>query len=155
MPFTTIIAQGTNSASVSGVIQTIAGAENTEEMSFEKFNSYSIPGELRLNTSIGRKNLFYPGKGGVLNKISPAVFRVSGSEVAYAISLEKNAVILAKKNGTSCIYASEFRLLEIDSIDKSSGVCAFGIGATLSMGAALLAGEYVSLTPYTVTINFN
>jgi hypothetical protein len=86
--------------------------------------------------------------------VSAASFTVGGTGAyTYTITLPTSAVTI--KNGTNTMTITDFKSTPSGTGALSSGTQTLTVGATLNVGAAQAAGEYTTVTPFDVTVNYN
>lgn len=92
-----------------------------------------------------------PASGGT---VTAASFTVNGTAgYTYAITLPTTAVTLS--SGANAMTATAFNSNPIATGILTSGTQVLLVGATLNVAAAQPAGEYVTGTPFQVTVNYN
>lgn len=124
-------------ATVSANIVSPVGATKMEDMSFSRFSiATGKPTEISQN-------------------VEPALFNIIGDPGSYSISLQTDPIEIKRKDGKETIKINSFTILPLLQNKAKAGTRTLAIGATLNLSKTQAEGTYVSLTPYTVTVDFN
>jgi hypothetical protein len=154
--FTTKVkAQVSATATATAIIVTPIGITKTQDMNF---------GNVAVSPTIAGTVILAPGStrtltGGVTlpavaGTVTDAEFNVVGSGVyTYVITLPSTAVTLT--SGANTMTATAFTSNPSGTGTLTAGAQLLKVGATLNVGAAQVAGTYVTGTPFTVTVNYN
>ena len=92
----------------------------------------------------------------VTGTVTAASFNVSGqADYTYSISLP-SSVTLTRATGTETMEVDHFSSTPTPTGKLSgAGAQVLNVGGTLNVTGSQVAGVYTSLTPFTVTVNYN
>ncbi|HCV15589.1 MAG TPA: hypothetical protein DF637_04575 [Rikenellaceae bacterium] len=149
-------AQSSATATATGTILTPIAIANAANMNFGNVASSGTAGTVVLppaasptRTTTGGVSLPSP-----VGTISAATFTVTGNGSAtYAITLPSTATTVT--SGANTMTVDAFTSSPSGTGTLTSGTQTLYVGATLNVGASQAAGEYVSGTAFTVTVNYN
>jgi len=147
-------AQATATSNASATIVGPIGIANTTAMNFGNVAvSATVPGTVVLDpaglrTPTGGVTL--PATAGT---VAAAVFNVTGADgYTYAITLPATLTI---SFGAINMTVDTFTSTPSGTGSLAGGSQVLSVGATLNVAAAQAAGTYTSVTPFTVTVNYN
>jgi len=150
-------AQVDATASSTATIVTPIAITKTVDMNF---------GNVSVNGSLGTVVLAPAGTrsttGGVttpatVGTVTAASFDITGqASYTYSITLPAAPVTLTHTNAVNTMTASTFTSSPTPTGTLSvGGTQTITVGATLNVAGSQLAGVYATLTPFTVTVNYN
>lgn len=155
--FNNISAQhkATASASTSATIVTAVGTYKTAAMNFGKFSSTGEASKIRLSCDgLQVTN----GKVNIIDQqgCAAAIYNVMGDNSTYSISLSYDPLLINTADKTASMKIDLFRIdpatqgnINNDRMDSIT------LGADLELGSKQMTGNYRSLNPYYLTVNFN
>jgi hypothetical protein len=149
-------AQSTANADASATIVTPISISKTADMSFGNVAVTATPGTVILAPA-GTRSI----TGGVTlpaatGTVSAAAFTVTGTDTyTYVITLP-SSITLTHSGGIETMTADAFTSNPLVAAGVlNSGTEDISVGATLHVAAAQLAGNYATLAPFDVTVNYN
>lgn len=154
--FATTNAQSTATATASATVITPIAITRSAHMNFGNLSVQAATGGTVVLATDGTRTstsgVTLPATSGT---VSAAAFNVTGTAAyTYAITLP-TTVTLTRASGSETMTASSFTSnpSTTGTLD-GTGAQSFAVGATLTVGAAQVAGSYVSGN-FNVTVNYN
>ena len=153
---TTVKAQVSATASGSATIIAPISIVNAGNLVFGNIAVSTTAGTVALSATGARTaggGVTLPATAGTYNA---AAFTVSGKALStYSITLPSTDLVLKNGvNNTMTVNAFTCDITGAGTI-AAGGSQTIHVGATLNVGGAQAAGDYLSATPFTVTVNYN
>ena len=147
-------AQVSANASATATIVTPIGITKTVDMNFGNVAVSANPGTVILTpegTTSATAGVTLPAVKGL---IKAASFTVTGTDTyTYAITLPSGATTVS--NGANSMTVDTWTSTPTPTGVLTGGSQTLNVGATLNVAGSQAAGVYTSLTPFTVTVNYN
>ena len=146
-------AQVSATATATATIITPISILKTVDMNFGNIAVSTTAGTVVLTPAGGRTaiGVTLPTVSGTVTSAKFTVSGLTGS--TYSVSLPSAALTLTSGSNTMTVNAFTSTPSPIGTLTGGSQELA--VGATLNLAASQPAGTYVSLTPFTVTVNYN
>jgi Domain of unknown function (DUF4402) len=146
--------QATATASASATIVTPISISKVQDLNFGKLAVVSGQGTIVLSPATNNRK----STGGVElmegSSVSFATFNVSGGIGAtFSISLPNEPVVIS--NGSNLMTVNEFTSTPTVSTTLTDGTKKIIVGATLHVSGNQALGNYLSASPFPVTVNYN
>lgn len=158
---TTASAQATGTATGTATIVTPISILNAGNMNFGNFATTTAVGTVVLAPTGSRTVTGGATLPGTVGTVTAAKFTVGGdSNYTYAITLPSTATLTnTTGTGGGTMTITTFKSTTLNNSGTTTGILASGadtisVGATLNVGAAQIAGNYVS-TAFDVTVAYN
>jgi len=153
---TTSFAQSTATATSSATIITPILLTKTVDMNFGNVAVTASGGSVILTPAGTRTKTGGVTLPVVAGTVTAASFDVTGEgSSTYSITLPSADLTITRQTGTETMTVNAFTSTPSVTGTLSGGAQTINVGATLNVAAAQVAGLYVSLTPFEVTVNYN
>lgn len=153
--YNNISAQHKATASTSVTIITAVGTNKSAELDFGKFVSAGVASKISLSCD-GLLTTNGNVKISDQNRCAAAMFKVSGDNSAYSISLSFDPLLIHTADKKESMKIDLYRIqLPSQGNLNNDRMETIALGADLEIGATQLAGKYKSNNPYYLTVNFN
>lgn len=147
-------AQVTATATATATIITPISITKTIDMNFGNVAVSAVGGSVILTPAGSRTATGGVTLPAIKGTVTAASFTVNGLGAStYSISLPSTATTLS--SGVNSMTASVFTSNPSSTGLLTSGTQTLTVGATLNVSALQAAGVYTSVTPFTVTVNYN
>jgi hypothetical protein len=150
-PLIKVFCQSSSTASICVNIIDAVGTSKLKDFDFVSLNSKGENSTLEIKAGESKKdnvnvNSFIGTDNGM------ALFSVRNNNMAYSVTLPRS-VTITKNNSKERMIAGSFNFKIIDSNNSSFQILA--IRATLYTCCCQGSGQYVAVTPLTITLNYN
>jgi len=150
-------AQVSATATSTATIITPIAIAKTVDMNFGNVSVNATPGTVVLAPAGTRSVTGGATTPATAGTVTAASFNITGAAAyTYSITLPAAPVTLTHTNAVDVMTASTFTSSPTPTGTLSGGGAqTVTVGATLNVSASQLAGVYATLTPFTVTVNYN
>jgi len=151
---TAAFAQASATSSASATIVGPIGISNTIAMNFGNVAVSAVAGTVVLTPAGSRSVTGGCTLPATTGTVAAAAFNVTGADgYTYAITLPSADVTIT--DGTNNMIVNTFTSTPSGTGTLTGGSEVLTVGATLNVSGSQIAGTYTTVTPFTVTVNYN